>query len=247
MQTTAYRRCHRERGFTLVELAIVLVVVGLLAGSGIALSNALVAQEKRIETLKNMKAAKQALLNYARMRKRLPPADAGTAPYAWPTLPAAVLGSKRTDDWNRPLKYIVHPDLTDMVLACNLLSRTIDQTLSTQAGYVAGTRLTQPRVRDMDARDLFTYYATSPEPTAHTPPSFPVAVILVSGGPRDADDNDHDPGETDVRSVFDAYPGWGDNYGDSTGTFVRMAPRSDFDDLVVYIGAPLLYAWMCGN
>lgn len=247
MPSTACRCCHHERGFTLVELAIVLVVIGLLVGGGIALSNTLVTQEKRIETLTDMKAAKQALLNYARGRKRLPPADAGTAPYAWPMLPAAVLGSERNDAWNRPLKYVVHPDLTDPALACGLLSRTIDQTPSTQAGYIAGTRLTQPRVRDMDARDFFTYYAASPEPTVHTPPSFPVAVILVSGGPRDADDNDHDPGPDDVRSVFDSYAGWGDNYGDSAGTFVRMAPRGDFDDLVVYIGAPLLYAWMCGN
>lgn len=242
---TVRHRLLQGRGFTLVELSIVLVMIGLLAGSGIALTNALVTQEKRIETLREMKAAKQALLNYARAQKRLPTVTENTP---WPLLPAAVLGTGRNDAWGRPLKYVVHPDLTDTTKACTLLSKTVNQYPPTKGGPQPSEKMSSPQVRDSDARDFFNHYTLPFDLSSMAPPtSFPVAVVLVSGGSRDADNFDHDPGVDDIRSVFDSFPGWGDNFNDTSATYVRIAPRSDFDDLVVYIGAPLLYAWMCGN
>ena len=61
-----------KRAFTLIELAIVLVIVGLLLGGGMGIFSMLVKRSKVIETKDNLKANVEAVISYATSYDRLP-------------------------------------------------------------------------------------------------------------------------------------------------------------------------------
>ncbi len=61
-----------KKGFTLIELAIVLVLVGLLLGLGTSLVGILIKQVKRRETQERLDAAVESVIGYAQTHKYLP-------------------------------------------------------------------------------------------------------------------------------------------------------------------------------
>ncbi len=70
----------RGKGFTLTEMAIVLLIVGLLAGAILPIAGTMLDQQSRRETANKLAALDQALLNFVMTNKRLPcPADGTTA------------------------------------------------------------------------------------------------------------------------------------------------------------------------
>lgn len=74
------------KGFTLVEIAIVLVIVGLLLGGLLMPLAAQVEVQRRVETEKAMEQIKEALMGFAMVNGRLPcPAN--------PTTPTSVAGA----------------------------------------------------------------------------------------------------------------------------------------------------------
>ncbi len=87
-------RQKNQNGFTLVELAIVLVVIGLLIGAGASLIGPLTKRAKLIENREIVKAAYEAVLGFAAGNKRLPTASEFTA-----------LGVKTSDTYGNPLQY----------------------------------------------------------------------------------------------------------------------------------------------
>ncbi len=68
----AHSPIHRKEGFTLIELAMVLVVIGLLIGLGMGLIGPLTKRAKLIETRETVKQAKEAVLGYAVKNGYLP-------------------------------------------------------------------------------------------------------------------------------------------------------------------------------
>lgn len=117
----------RQRGFSLIELAIVLVIVALLSGG---LMMTLSAQQEGMaisETQRRLQEAQEALLGYVAANGRLPcPASPGTTGNESPPggglcthprtgfLPAITLGLTPTDPngylldgWNNPIRYAV--------------------------------------------------------------------------------------------------------------------------------------------
>ena len=118
-----------ENGFTLVEIAVVLVIVGLLVGSFIGTFAERVETTRRDNTVNELDEIKQVLMAYAYTNAPVflpcpdtdaPPdgienRDAGgncTAGTAVGTLPWVSLGMAHADAWNNRYSYWVNPDFS---------------------------------------------------------------------------------------------------------------------------------------
>jgi len=97
----------RNKGFTLIELAIVLVIVGILVGLGTALIGPLTKQTKVVDTREAVKAAKAALTGYA-VKYGFLPTTIGPS------------GGRELDAWGRSLQYAVATSLNGAGNACDL-------------------------------------------------------------------------------------------------------------------------------
>lgn len=114
---------RRQSGFSLIELAIVLVIVGLLIGGGIATLTATTEQTRRSEARRQLEHVREALYGFAMSNGRLPCPDAnfppdgqedtggGTCSQAGGALPWVDLGLGRRDPWGSPLHYRVDVNL----------------------------------------------------------------------------------------------------------------------------------------
>lgn len=113
----------RQGGFSLIEMAFVLVIVTLLLGGLLVPFTTQVEQKRIAETQKAMEEIKEALLGFAVANKRLPcparsPTDStertscstGTASSG--LLPARTLGVGGLDAWGHQYRYAVSPDFT---------------------------------------------------------------------------------------------------------------------------------------
>lgn len=148
----------RQSGFTLAELAVVLVIVSLLLGGLLVPLSAQVDVRNTNDTRKAMAEIREALLGFAVVNSRLPcPAPPTTASGAngaglevppIPTgcievagvLPWATLGVDETDAWGRRYSYRVTRAFTHPVPPTNngfSLSSVSDITVLSSAGGVA--------------------------------------------------------------------------------------------------------------
>ena len=115
---------HEQRGFTLLEMAVVLMIVGLLMGGLLPLLSGQMEQQRRSETRKYMDEIKEALLGFAISKGYLPcPASqvSGIEDRNGTTLacnsrvgflPWATLGVNQLDGWGRLLRYSATPAFT---------------------------------------------------------------------------------------------------------------------------------------
>lgn len=101
------RHTRTESGFTLIEIAMVLVVLGLLIGLGAGLVGPMIERSKLIETREIVKSVNESILGYAARYKKLPNS-------------LADLGVRTTDAYNRDLRYYRADSLT----ASNLCTTT---------------------------------------------------------------------------------------------------------------------------
>lgn len=121
-----------QQGFTLVEIAVVLMIVGLLLGGMLIPLGAQMEQQKISTTEKLLDEAREALVGYALANGQLPcPADpaiatgqanagvARTPPCtnanSTGVLPWATLGISETDAWGNRFTYRVSSDFADAI------------------------------------------------------------------------------------------------------------------------------------
>ena len=210
---------NNEKGFTLIEIAIVMVIIGLLAGGGVSLMGILSERKSRNEASEYLNDAKNALINFAKINGRLPWAD-NTLDGSEDTnitlgfFPYRTLGFRPNDSYSRVLRYELNNNIgTTRSNSCSAL----------RAGLSAS-----PRVVDSDG-------STS---------AFSVAAVLVSAGPKDADN----AGSGNL-AVFDAVTsgGYSGNNTNGNPNYIRFPPNDSFDDLVVYISRYELYGEICGD
>ena len=116
----------KESGFTLIEIAVVLVIVGLLLGSFITSLSSRIETTRRDRTIKQLEEIKLALLGFASAQGRLPcPATAlsvgqeqlaaGVCSLRHGFVPGRTLGisgsynrdTLLTDSWGNPIRYSV--------------------------------------------------------------------------------------------------------------------------------------------
>src|SRR5688500_10078736 len=121
----------RQGAFTLVEMAVVLAIIGLLLGSLMYTLSAQTEQRARGETQRTLEQAREAILGYAVANGRLPcPASAASMGVESPAgggdctnyydgfLPAVTLGFQPVDSqgfaldaWNNRIRYAVARNL----------------------------------------------------------------------------------------------------------------------------------------
>lgn len=110
----------REGGFTLIEIAIAVVVIGLLLGSLLGPLSVRIEQADRQETQALLDEIREALYGFVSVNGRLPCPDIGTdgvedltglpprtCSSDFGNLPSANLGVARMDAWGRPFAYRV--------------------------------------------------------------------------------------------------------------------------------------------
>lgn len=120
------RHRSRQAGFTIVEIAIVLLVVGLMIGGLVAPLSSQLEQRRVTDTQRVMEDAREALFGFALRNGYLPcPAisaidgredRAGSiCNKRYGYLPWATLGVQRLDGWGRVLAYSVTPSFANSV------------------------------------------------------------------------------------------------------------------------------------
>lgn len=110
----------RSAGFSLIELAIVLVVIGLLIGGGIVALETTTERQQRAQQERQLAQVRDALYGYAMSRRHLPCPDAdyppdgeesrdagGDCSAAEGALPWVTLGVGSRDAWGYRLRYRV--------------------------------------------------------------------------------------------------------------------------------------------
>ena len=146
-------------GFTLVEMAMVLIIVALLLGGLLPTISSQIERQLVSETNKQLEEIKEALIGYALVNGRFPrPATSATdgaeraAPCTGPMavnlcagfIPWATLGTSKLDSWGKIIRYSVTPAYAgggsgaDLFTLSNTTATKTIQTDSVTPAYLAG-------------------------------------------------------------------------------------------------------------
>lgn len=230
-----------QRGFTLIEMAIVLVIVTILIG-GLAMPLSAQIQARRIaETRKTMEEAREAILGYAMThtadtvnKRYLPCPDtdgdgrenrdpvAKTCAQSFGLMPWVDLGTAPQDAWGNRLRYAVNAQFANGV-----------------SGFSASSPLNDP----LGICSTHTCPMLSPDVAQD------VVFVLLSHGPNGwgAQNMNNVPGN------LQAAPSGADEADNLDGnrTYISRSPTKpdaasgEFDDLTYWVSLPQLIARIC--
>lgn len=225
-------------GFTLVEMAVVLVILGLILSGLMVPLSAQIEQRNYSETKRQLEEAKEALVGYAMSRPGAPylpcpdtnndgveeTRTAGVCPSDEGRLPWTTLGLPRADSWGNLIRYRVHRNFSNSLTGFTLLS-TADFRVCTDSACGTPIATGIPVVLVSHGKNGYgTYHAES-----GTVIQLPAAISNNELANMDGRDN----------------PRAGNNTADSADTpdvdFVSTTVSDTFDDLVVWISPNILF------
>lgn len=225
-----------QAGFSLIELSVVLVIIGLLVGGGIAAIDATRAQANRSDQADRLDRVRQAIYGFAMANGHIPCPDdladgtppdpdgredrtAGDCSSDTGALPWHDLGLASRDAWGFPIVYHVDPVFAD---SSNLFE-------------LAEPPPSTVTVEDGNGNEI-----------AATP------AVILSVGPQGGQvwtsagfacpGTDGDGAVTDGFSDDESANCDGDDRFIRTGYRTESAPAGRFDDMVIWLSAPLLKA-----
>jgi len=240
------------RGFTLVEMALVLLIMGLLLGGGLTVLTTQLEQRRISDTQRLLDEAREALIGFAVANGRLPCPAAGnvatgvagagmesTATILGCTggqtgvLPWATLGVSQADAWGWRFTYRVPAQF----------SRTVDATRAlTLANFPGCVAATLPTVTP-PARAAFALCSAGDNNVCPSSAGCPAAAVasavpavVVSHGRLGAGAF-NDAGALIAAS---ADPDEASN-SDGNQNFVSHTPTQAFDDIVTWIAPSILF------
>ncbi len=236
-----------QNGFTLLEMAIVLMIVGLLLGGMLVPLQAQMDQRNNADTQKALSDIKEAIIGYALANGRLPcpavpstptgqtvsgvsagasvPFSSNVCSILVGVLPWATLGVNETDAWGHRYTYRVDTNFSDSNSSNTYGSGCSPNPAPANASFA----LCSPG----------TLNVLSASPSA-SPPGVTIAgnipVVIISHGRNAA--GAWTPLGTQLPASSNA-----DELENSNGdsTFVSHTPSTTFDDLVVWISPNILF------
>ncbi len=227
-------RLRNERGFTLVEMTLVLVIIGLLVSSLIPPLSAQIDQRNRNETQEQLAEIREALIGFAIVHGRLPrPAISGSDGNEKTAncinvndcdgfIPWTTLGVKKTDAWNKMLRYSVTPTFAN-----------------TSPTFTIGTPGSK-KIQTRDSSGTISYLLGSASACSSSSPCSP-AIVLSFGK-----NNWGITAEGTVLADSSATNTDEDMNAGATDVFVSRAPSTvptggEFDDIVTWIPPYILF------
>lgn len=237
----AHRPASKKRsvGFTLVEMAIVLMIVGILLGGILVPLSAQMDQQNITNTQKALSEIKDAIIGYALVNGQLPcPADptiatgltnAGisratctTAANSTGVVPWATLGLNETDAWGSRYTYRVTSDFADSIAS------------ATYGGCIPSPTPTLASFGLCSSGNLNVLSAASAGVTV----AANVPAVIISHGKSTA-------GAWTTKGTQLAVGSNADEQANSDGSvnlnYVSHTPAPTFDDLVVWISPSILF------
>jgi prepilin-type N-terminal cleavage/methylation domain-containing protein len=142
------------RGFSLIEMAVVLFVITLLIGSLLVPLSTQVEQRQISDTQKALDEAREALIGYAVVNGRLPrpaisfvngaerPANCVTEADCTGFIPWTVLGTARLDAWGKIIRYSVTPAFANSAFTLSTTATKIIQSRSPNSPFAMGPMVT---------------------------------------------------------------------------------------------------------
>lgn len=229
------RRLTYTRGFTLAEMAVVLVIVALLIAGMVLPLSAQQDIRARQETEKTLADIREALLGYAVANGRLPrPAASATDGAERATtcasdsdcsgfIPWAALGVRKLDGWNKLIRYSVTPAYANAAIT---MTTVADRTVQTRdsagtAQYLAGQATCNTTNQCIPAI-VFSHGRNNWGTTE-------AGVALPDASATNADEDANEDGTTTYRNYFSRLP-----------TSDTAATGGEFDDLVVWLPTTIL-------
>jgi prepilin-type N-terminal cleavage/methylation domain-containing protein len=221
----------KNKGFTLVEMAIVLVIVGLLIGGLVTPLSVQLEQRRVADTQRGMEEAREALIGFAVRNGYLPcPAisatngleDRGGARCSNERrigfLPWATLGLNKLDSWNHLYLYSVTPAFSD---SANVFRLNTPRDITVASRDALGNFVSATAVNDIPAVIL-----------SHGRNGF--------GAYSDAGIRQADAGAGNVDEKVNMNPA-GQAFITRVASDNATAPGGAYDDIVLWLSPNILY------
>jgi prepilin-type N-terminal cleavage/methylation domain-containing protein len=240
-----------SRGFTLIEMAMVLLIMGLLLGGGLTLLGGQIESQKTKDSQRLLEEAKEALIGFAVANGRLPcPAPATavtgstlagleTAPVATGcanlagVLPWATLGINEADAWGNRFTYRVSKEFTRPV------NQTTFASCPPAPPAPAPPASTPSAAFALCSQGDMTVLSTAGGATlASTVPAMVISHGKNGNGAYYTGGNQLAVG-TDTDELDNQLTGTG--IATANLVFINKTPTDTFDDLVIWLSPNILF------